>query len=84
MIHVAAEHGLGRDEVAEIVERGAEQRERAVRADGAALDHSAGELESRELRELAGPEGLTERSNTFDERVVPSRVRAGGRAGRSR
>jgi conjugative relaxase-like TrwC/TraI family protein len=70
----AAEHGLGRDEVAEIVERGAEQRGRAVRADGTALDHSTGEPESRELRELAdqlaGPQGLTERSNTFDERVV--------------
>ena len=70
----AAEHGLGRDEVAEILERGANQRERAERADGGALDESAGAAESRELRalgdRLAGPEGLTERSNTFDERAV--------------
>jgi conjugative relaxase-like TrwC/TraI family protein len=68
----AAEHGLGRDEVAEIVEHGAKQRERAERADGGAPDEGA--AESRELHELgdrlAGPEGLTERSNTFDERVV--------------
>jgi conjugative relaxase-like TrwC/TraI family protein len=70
----AGEHGLGRDEVAEILERGAEHRELAVRADSAVLDQSAGELESRELRgladRLAGPEGRTERSNTFDGRVV--------------
>ena len=70
----AAEQGLGRDEVAEIFERGADQRQRAVLADSAVLDHSAGEAESRGLRDLAdrlaGPEGLTERSNTFDERVV--------------
>ena len=54
------------------MEHGAKQRERAERADGGAPDEGA--AESRELHELgdrlAGPEGLTERSNTFDERVV--------------
>jgi len=57
----AAEHGLGRDEVAGILEHGAERRERMTRADGGVLDGSAEGPGSRELRELrdrlAGPEG---------------------------
>ena len=70
----AAEHGLGRDEVAGILERGAGRRDHALPADRDALDLSIDATESRELRELAdrlaGPVGLTERSNTFDERAV--------------
>ena len=72
----AAEHGLGRDEVAEILARGAASaRARASRADAA----MAGSRRRRGRR-LASfgssrigspdPYGLTERSNTFDERAV--------------
>lgn len=70
----AAEHGLGRDEVAGILERGAGRRDRVSRTDRDGLDVSVDTLESRVLGELAdrlaGPAGLTERSNTFDERAV--------------
>jgi conjugative relaxase-like TrwC/TraI family protein len=70
----AAEHGLGRDEVAGILERGAGRRARVSRADRDGLGGSVDAPGSRELGELAdrlaGPVGLTERSNTFDERAV--------------
>jgi TrwC relaxase/AAA domain len=70
----APEHGLGRNEVAGILEHGAERRERTMVADGGVADDAAGAAQSGELRELgdrlAGPDGLTERSNTFDERAV--------------
>ncbi len=67
----AAEHGLGRSDIARILHRGVERRDRV---DGGALDDGAGATESRALRglgdRLTGSEGLTERSNTFDERAV--------------
>ena len=72
----ASEHGLGRDEVADLCARGAARLERASRssASGAAVGRAVDADEERELRELAdrlaGPCGLTERSNTFDQRSV--------------
>jgi conjugative relaxase-like TrwC/TraI family protein len=68
----AAEHGLGRDEVAGIAAGGLARISRADRSVGA--DVTDRQLEASELRDLAdrlaGPMGLTERSNTFDERAV--------------
>jgi conjugative relaxase-like TrwC/TraI family protein len=68
----AAEHGLGRDDVAELVAHGAARLERA---DGPIVGvDDVGGGDDQELRQLAdrlvGPNGLTERSNTFDDRVV--------------
>lgn len=72
----AAEHGLGRHEVAEICERGAARVDRAGRSPGSAVTSGigVGAVEDRDLHEfadrLAGPDGLTERCNTFDGRAV--------------
>ncbi|MGI8559677.1 MAG: MobF family relaxase [Solirubrobacteraceae bacterium] len=79
----AAEHGLGRDEVADMLERSAAQPGSADRpSDNAdwpsddATDAGSGcsEAEADKIRELAdqlaGPAGLTKCSNTFDDRAV--------------
>jgi len=68
----AAEHGLGRDEVAELVARGGVRLERAGVPVVGVDDVGGGD--DPELRQLAdrlvGSNGLTERANTFDDRVV--------------
>jgi conjugative relaxase-like TrwC/TraI family protein len=75
MVARAAEHGLGRDDIAELVARGAVRLERArgpiVGVDN--VDEVRGG-DAQELRQLAdrlvGSNGLTERANTFDDRLV--------------
>jgi hypothetical protein len=72
----AAEHGLGRDDVDALracierrladIRREAHAGEAFGRDDCAAPDREAGRLGDR----LVGENGLTERSNTFDERAV--------------
>jgi conjugative relaxase-like TrwC/TraI family protein len=68
----AAEHGLGREEVGELVARGAARLERAGVPIVGADDIGGGDDQG--LRQLAdslvGSQGLTERANTFDDRVV--------------
>jgi conjugative relaxase-like TrwC/TraI family protein len=69
----AAEHGLGRDDVAQLLTRGEARRDRvAGRVNGGAIRVDPDE--DRDLREvverLVGEHGLTERSNTFDKRAV--------------
>ena len=71
----AAEHGLGHDGVAELVARGVARLARAGRsADLDIEDRRVETAEAGALRDVAdrlvGPTGLTERSNTFDERAV--------------
>ena len=67
----AAEHGLGRDDVAELVARGGVRLERAGVPIGV---DDVGGGDDQELLKLAdrlvGSNGLTERANTFDDRVV--------------
>ena len=71
----AAEHGLGRDEIAELLARGRNRVDPISPGCGpsSASALSAGgdehELEVLAAR-LAGEHGLTERSNTFDQRAV--------------
>lgn len=70
----AAEHGLGRDDIAKLVAKGRERFERPGRplVIGAAggVD-TADDRSFRALAErLAGEHGLTERANTFDDRAV--------------
>jgi conjugative relaxase-like TrwC/TraI family protein len=71
----AAEHGLGHDQVAELVARGVARLAHAGpssdpdvedRRVETAADGALGDVGER----LVGPTGLTERSNTFDERAV--------------
>jgi conjugative relaxase-like TrwC/TraI family protein len=67
----AAEHGLDRDLVEEIVAGALERRDRGeLTADGALEQDGAGVGESELAELLTGPTGLTERANTFDEGVV--------------
>lgn len=71
----AAEHGLDRQEVGRLLARGRKLLERGDRSTsvGAAVGMSATESEDVDLRladRLVGEHGLTERSNTFDERAV--------------
>ncbi len=72
----AAEHGLGRDEVASLRTRGAERLSRSDPSPDHAASSGGGaevemEVELRDLADrLAGSCGLTERSNTFDDRAV--------------
>jgi len=71
----AAEQGLGRDDIAELVAKGRERLERSERSSviggAGVLDATADDRDFRALAErLAGEHGLTERSNTFDERAV--------------
>jgi conjugative relaxase-like TrwC/TraI family protein len=67
----AAEHGLDRDLVEEIVTGALERRDRGeLTADGT-LEQDGARVGESELAEvLTGPTGLTERANTFDEGVV--------------
>ena len=71
----AAEHGLGRDEIAQLLARGRDRLDRTDRGSdpGSASVLSAGADEralDRLAARLAGEHGLTERSNTFDQRAV--------------
>jgi conjugative relaxase-like TrwC/TraI family protein len=59
----AAELGLGRDEITELLEHGRERLAHGLREHDASDDRLLGDR-------LAGPNGLTERANSFDERVV--------------
>ena len=71
----AAEHGLGRDEIAQLLARGRDRLDLTHRRSdpGSASLLSAG-ADQRDLdrlaARLAGEHGLTERSNTFDQRAV--------------
>ena len=71
----ASELGFGREEITELLEHGRER-----------LAHGLPERDvSDELAlgdRLAGPHGLTERANSFDERVGVAGVRRRGRPGR--
>jgi conjugative relaxase-like TrwC/TraI family protein len=59
----AAELGLGKDELAELIDEGRERVQRGL--------SRREEVDERALGDrLASPHGLTERSNTFDERAV--------------
>ena len=67
----AAEHGLDRELVEEIVAGGLERRDRGELAGDGTLEHADELVGESELAEvLTGPTGLTERSNTFDEGAV--------------
>ena len=70
----AGELGLTRSAVAVLIERG----RRRTRAGVATLDR----IDERSLGDrLAGPQGLTERANTFDERAVLQQFAAHARSG---
>jgi hypothetical protein len=68
----AAEHGLGHDQVAELVARGVARLASAGRSPDPDIEDSR--IEAGAVRDvgdrLVGPTGLTERANTFDERAV--------------
>jgi hypothetical protein len=67
----AAEHGLDRDLVKEIVAGALERRERGELTGDGTLEQDGARVGESEFSEvLAGPIGLTERSNTFDQGVV--------------
>jgi conjugative relaxase-like TrwC/TraI family protein len=59
----AAELGFGREETGELLEHGRERLAHGLREHDASDDRLLGDR-------LAGPHGLTERANSFDERVV--------------
>ena len=59
----AAELGFGREEIVELLELGRERREYGLLAHDASDELALGDR-------LAGPYGLTERANSFDDRVV--------------
>jgi conjugative relaxase-like TrwC/TraI family protein len=67
----AAEHGLDRELVGEIVAGGLERSDRGGLAGDGALEQDGARVGEGELAEvLTGPTGLTERSNTFDQGAV--------------
>jgi conjugative relaxase-like TrwC/TraI family protein len=67
----ASEHGLDRDLIGQITERGVERLERGELAGDGELELAGGPVGEAELGGLlAGPVGLTERANTFDEASV--------------
>ena len=67
----AAEQGLDRELVEEIVAGGLDRLDRGEPASDGTLEHVDARVGESELAEmLVGPMGLTERSNTFDERAV--------------
>ena len=71
----AAEHGLGRDEIAELLARGRDRIDLIERGSGpGSASALGGGGDERDLdvlaARLAGEHGLTERSNTFDQRAV--------------
>ena len=66
----AAEHGLGRDEIAELLARGRDRVD-LRRADAGSVGVGGDERDLGVLAaRLVGEHGLTERSNTFDQRAV--------------
>ena len=67
----AAEHGLDRERVDRISGRGQARLELGELAGEGELEHAGERVGEGELAELlAGPAGLTERANTFDEPAV--------------
>jgi conjugative relaxase-like TrwC/TraI family protein len=69
----AAEHGLGRDEIAQLITRGRDRVDLKSRGSGPGSASVLGAHEphlDRLAARLAGEHGLTERSNTFDQRAV--------------
>ena len=85
----AAEHGLGRDEIAELLARGRDRVDLispGIRPRfGERLSAGGDERDLDVLAaRLAGEHGLTERSNTFDQRAVLQEFAAGGGPGRPR
>jgi conjugative relaxase-like TrwC/TraI family protein len=67
----AAEHGLDRELVEHITTKGLDRCERGGVAGEGELEHAGERVGESDLAELlAGPAGLTERSNTFDEAAV--------------
>ena len=78
----AAEHGLDRELVEEIVAGGLERRDRGELAGDGTLEQDGARVGESELAEvLTGPTGLTERANTFDRGGGVARVRGGRVAG---
>ncbi len=70
----AAEQGLGTDEVTQLLQAGHERASDPTSSRPAVDEQTLGE-------HLAGPSGLTERSNTFDMRAVLQEFAAAARAG---
>jgi hypothetical protein len=70
----AAELGLGTEEVEDLLRAGMEQVVDGLAERGGVDEHALGDL-------LASAEGLTERSNTFDERPVLQEFAAAARQG---
>jgi conjugative relaxase-like TrwC/TraI family protein len=67
----AAEHGLDRDRVEQIVGQGEERLQRGGVEEDGALEYAGSTVGERELGHvLAGPVGLTARANTFDDGAV--------------
>ena len=67
----AAEHGLDRQLIDQITGRGQQRLEHGELAGDGALEQAGERVAERELAVvLAGPDGLTERSNTFDDPAV--------------
>jgi conjugative relaxase-like TrwC/TraI family protein len=67
----AAEHGLDRDMVDQIADRGQARLERGEVVGEGELEQAGERVGEAELANLlAGPAGLTERANTFDEPAV--------------
>ena len=67
----AAEHGLDRELVEDIVAGGLERRDRGELAGDGALEQAGARVGESGLAEvMTGPTGLTERTNTFDEGAV--------------
>ncbi len=70
----AGEQGLGSQEVSELLQAGAQRVRAGVAVRGGVDERALGDR-------LAGPQGLTERSNTFDGRVVVQEFAAAAQAG---
>ena len=78
----AAEHGLDRELVEELVAGGLERRDRGELTDDGALEHADATVGESDLAEmLTGPAALTERANTFDEGAVLREFAAAARQG---
>jgi conjugative relaxase-like TrwC/TraI family protein len=78
----AAEHGLDRELVEEIVAGALERLERGEPTGDGMLERNGARVGESELAEvLTGPTGLTERSNTFDQGAVLREFAAGAPQG---